>query len=664
MLAVDVAPKNNTHSIFSIGIVQKTILGFLLLTILLITVATLAWRMGDQLNTNYQTLSHRDLTNLEIGNYWIESFSEIAASITKYAANKDLDSIQKFTEEYQASVEHFQNDFALQQNLNLSNQEIQRHYVSTVERQSNLVINFAQTLIQAHEGYLNNQRQLGELQTQIAERSKVLEIVQSAEPNSSNNMILNLIGELQALSAAAVSSDNNEIRIQHRDKALEILTQIESLTANFPKLSRMPIQNFLILYKGQRGLFSVLEKRQQFAAQIDTTLANINHELEVGLITIKLLLSQVYKEVKLSTHAANDSFQSGLLWLAVCFAVALVCSILLTLTIPRSIKLPLQKILSLLEGLSKGNLRQKADYHAEDEFGELAESFDNTIEQLRKTVNNVADSAENISAATDENSSSVHELHNAMEEQSKDTTNVATAMTQMEQSFLEVARSAALASEQVGNAQNVANRGQHIIDENTEIVRQLSTKLNASSQRTSQVEEISNNIGSILDVIRGIAEQTNLLALNAAIEAARAGDQGRGFAVVADEVRTLAQKTGESTIEIGEMITQLQDAVSVAVTNMTECVTAMGSSQAKNEEVTATINEINAIVERVVDMASHIATATEQQQLTASEISRNITRISEHTENARVASQEISNTGDSLKALSTKQQGLVHQFSL
>src|SRR5690554_8021081 len=103
-----------------------------------------------------------------------------------------------------------------------------------------------------------------------------------------------------------------------------------------------------------------------------------------------------------------------------------------------------------------------------------------------------------------------------------------------------------------------ANEGMTKTDLASQSINTMNLALVSAAEVIQTLDERSNNVGSVLDVIKGIAEQTNLLALNAAIEAARAGETGRGFAVVADEVRTLSQRTAESTQEIEKMIAQLQ----------------------------------------------------------------------------------------------------------
>ncbi|WP_256142710.1 methyl-accepting chemotaxis protein, partial [Klebsiella variicola] len=145
---------------------------------------------------------------------------------------------------------------------------------------------------------------------------------------------------------------------------------------------------------------------------------------------------------------------------------------------------------------------------------------------------------------------------------------------------------------------------------------------------THKLGEFSNNIGSILDVIRGIAEQTNLLALNAAIEAARAGDQGRGFAVVADEVRKLAQRSTESTKEIQEVITSIQTSTRNAVETIEQgnklSVSCVDNAHLSGDKLTALLSQVSDITMR----NEQIATAIEEMANVTEDMNRSVQSIS------------------------------------
>ncbi|MCV5646296.1 methyl-accepting chemotaxis protein, partial [Escherichia coli] len=135
-------------------------------------------------------------------------------------------------------------------------------------------------------------------------------------------------------------------------------------------------------------------------------------------------------------------------------------------------------------------------------------------------------------------------------------------------SIQEVASNAQHAADAAGRADTETASGQRLVAHTSQSITALEGEIRQATQVIHELEGQSNEISKVLDVIRGIAEQTNLLALNAAIEAARAGEQGRGFAVVADEVRSLASRTQNSTHEIGDMLKQLQNGVSRAVSTM------------------------------------------------------------------------------------------------
>jgi len=172
-------------------------------------------------------------------------------------------------------------------------------------------------------------------------------------------------------------------------------------------------------------------------------------------------------------------------------------------------------------------------------------------------------------------------------------------------------------------------------------VEQLSFMMHQTSDAVAQLESDSQNIGGVLEVIRGIAEQTNLLALNAAIEAARAGEQGRGFAVVADEVRTLASRTQQSTEEINTMIVQLQSGAKSAVETIKKGDVSIENSNTKASETNNMINEMSSIINDIQAQNLQLAAAAEQQAAVSNEINQNIDTIKEVSTSANDSSQQL-----------------------
>ncbi len=173
--------------------------------------------------------------------------------------------------------------------------------------------------------------------------------------------------------------------------------------------------------------------------------------------------------------------------------------------------------------------------------------------------------------------------------------------------------SATAAAEVATTAQNNTQQGTSAVSKAISDIDGLASKITNAVDVINELESESNNIGSVLDVIRGIAEQTNLLALNAAIEAARAGEQGRGFAVVADEVRTLASRTQASTDEIQDMIQRLQAGASDAVRVMNESQTYSQSTSSTAQEAGEALSAALESMTEMATMNSSIADTTSEQ---------------------------------------------------
>ncbi|WP_409301049.1 methyl-accepting chemotaxis protein [Pseudomonas sp. KCJK8993] len=249
-----------------------------------------------------------------------------------------------------------------------------------------------------------------------------------------------------------------------------------------------------------------------------------------------------------------------------------------------------------------------------------------------------------------------------MEQQYRQVDQVATASHEMSATAQDVARSAAQAAQAARDADQATQQGLTVIDRTTRAIDLLATDMSTAMGQVEGLASDSEQIGSVLEVIRAIAEQTNLLALNAAIEAARAGEAGRGFAVVADEVRNLAQRTQESVEETRQVIEQLQNGTRDVVASMgNNHRQAQGSVEQVEQAVTA-LRQIGAAVTVISDMNLQIASAAEQQSAVAEEINSNVATIRDVTESLSEQANESARVSQSLNSLANQQQGLMDQF--
>lgn len=203
----------------------------------------------------------------------------------------------------------------------------------------------------------------------------------------------------------------------------------------------------------------------------------------------------------------------------------------------------------------------------------------------------------------------------------------ATAMEEMTSALSTVSQSTNMAEEYAGSAEKEANSSKHVFEKTIREFAELDGEFQKTSEIIQQLATESNNVGNVLDVIKAIAEQTNLLALNAAIEAARAGEQGRGFAVVADEVRSLAQRTQESTGEIENMISMLQEKAELSTKTIRISADKMQSTRGNMSVANDSLVAIQGSAIEIHKLNTSIATATQEQLAVSDEISSNLTTV-------------------------------------
>ncbi|ROV61201.1 methyl-accepting chemotaxis protein [Vibrio ponticus] len=299
-----------------------------------------------------------------------------------------------------------------------------------------------------------------------------------------------------------------------------------------------------------------------------------------------------------------------------------------------------------IKRMASGDLSSPIRLECRDEYGDVARELEKTRAQLQDLIKTQVSSSQELAGLTEVMTLSMSETKESAMEEFQEIDQLATAMSEMTSTVQTVADHAQNASSLTESASGQAVTGQRFVQDTVGKISELSQDIAASAQAVNQVEESVEQIGSVVGTIQGISEQTNLLALNAAIEAARAGEAGRGFAVVADEVRNLAQRTQQATVEIQEMISQLQSSANSAVELMEKSVVEAAEGV---ELVTNAGSELDGIVSQVNqinDMNFQIATAAGQQSSVAEEMSQNLTNVRELVEASVTVVSELLETSE------------------
>ena len=367
-------------------------------------------------------------------------------------------------------------------------------------------------------------------------------------------------------------------------------------------------------------------------------------------------------DISYANESAESLVSTGYIMGVITISLLFGAAVPIVAGITSSLSNVIKSLRDLAEG--EGDLTIRLESKTHDEVGELVVYFNRFIEKLQNTIKQVVDIALPLSTMASTVSSTAEETSDITMIQQQGTQNAKNAVEDLNMSVHSVADNAAQAAASSIETSSISSQGAEVVDKTVSTIHELAATVEKSSDVIDKLDNDANQVGVILDVIRGIAEQTNLLALNAAIEAARAGEQGRGFAVVADEVRTLASRTQDSTIEIQTTIEKLQAAAKEAVNAMSSGKTLAESSVEQVSAAGKSLEEITNSVAQINSMTADIANATEAQSDSAKQIVSHVDDISSSTEKTHQASEELASVSGDLAHLANNLEVIAKGFKV
>ncbi|MEZ9231239.1 methyl-accepting chemotaxis protein [Vibrio amylolyticus] len=660
------------------SVIRRMYAGFTLIIIMFAVITVLMLNGMSQIHTNFESVSKVSLPLVSTSNQTAVQLLSADKSFKDFLTTQNTDRMATMRDEFAQAKEQFSatfaelknasgNEAALAENIALLQEMEERYFTEAAEAMDNYEAMFA-----AQEQVQKSTRQFQRLHAELSSGMK--EYVDDQSSISVKVMAKSYFIKLkdaEVITSDALASSDVDLVNKAVAKNKKAVTHLNyayrGLASQMPELKKAfqeSVDNFSRDI-GQKG--GVLDQHNSYLlakAALYENIGNLAAEVDHAMAILDSFNEVASNKLNDSLAEAGTVYDQGFVRAVIICAIVVIFATAIGYHIAQSVREPLTRILKTLESLTEGDMTQRIDIRYNNEFSRVSGHINSLADNLHNILVELNDASDNLTSTANTNQATSTQAQGQLNSQREQTSNVATAMTEMAHSVEEVAQSAQSSQKMVQQVESASESGRQIMSTNISTINQLETRLNQSVEAVGELQKMSSQIGSILDVIRNIAEQTNLLALNAAIEAARAGEQGRGFAVVADEVRVLAQRTTESTSEIENMIGNLQSSSSSAGKVIESCKNDMELSVEQASNANSAMEEIQALILEISHMSTHISQAAGEQNETTSEIAKNIEEINLIADTSYQAMSEIAETSASLTHLASKQGELVHRFKL
>lgn len=466
------------------------------------------------------------------------------------------------------------------------------------------------------------------------------------------------IASIRLESMRMATTDESRIRDHSRSliasqrKTLQaLLEHHESLLSGDAERELLKqLKGHVVTYLGLAGQMVELVDKDQQQDAIDLLSNRVGPQGTILNKSLEDMISFNQKGVEDAAESAARVYSNAQWVVGLIIVGALITTLFLAWLLTRSITAPIAQALNVARTIAAGDLSQPIAVNGQDEPAQLLTALASMQEQLQTTIRGISESAQQLASAAEEMSSVMEQSTRGLQ-----------AQNEMSAAVDEVAGNAVSSAEA---SDEDSKHGHYQISETISAIQNLVDEVLGASNKAEGLAVQAQDISKVLEVIRGIAGQTNLLALNAAIEAARVGEAGRGFAVVADEVRSLAQRTQDSTEEIEQMITGIQQGTQGTVDALNSSAEHAGQTLQRANSAGSALEKITAAISQISERNLVIASAAEQQALVARDVDRSLVNIRDLSTQTAAGATQTSAASQELSRLAVDLNGMVTRFIL
>jgi methyl-accepting chemotaxis protein len=498
-----------------------------------------------------------------------------------------------------------------------------------------------------------------------------------------NNVRLQLANNMIDLTREVSINLRNILLLKESEKTLEFKNMIDSIRnkydGDFKKLEGLIVNDDTISFVICTRIKASQDVSRQFNNKVVELAMKGKYEEAVLLMNqqaSKKVTGWINDIDELITHTEarsimrhseaekvqNASRSSMLILGAFAIILAVFISILMTLSITR----PLNMSLQAADMIASKDLTKDLSVYEKrrDEFGDMMKSFNRMVEALREQIQEILNGVNVIASTSSEILASTTQIASGSAE-------TAAAISETTTTVEEVRQAAQLSSQKAKNLSDSANRvaqvsqnGQKAVEETVEEMNHIRKQMDEIAQTVIRLSEQSQSIGGIIASVTGLADQSNLLAVNAAIEAAKAGEQGKGFAVVAQEIRNLAEQSKQATLQVRNILNDVQKATGAAVLATEQGNKAVEEGVKKSVQAGEAISILAESSGEAVQVSTQIVASSQQQLVGMDQIGTAMQNINQAGMETAASMTQAEESVKNLHELGQKLKELVEQFKM